>query len=81
MIIKLILIPFWLLVDLIISLFPESSSQAISYVINSDVLGIGLYFLPLGYWSLFVGTLLFWFNVKLIWAVVVWTYKKIPGVN
>ncbi len=81
MILELILLPFWLLIDLIITLFPDFAGIAFDFLGSLSFLKIGLYFLPSGFWLSFIGSVLFWLSANFAWAIIEWVYKKIPGVE
>lgn len=81
MIIKVLMSPFWLLIDLLISLLPSSVAQSLSMSSIFDVLGKGISVIGLSNFSIFLGSAIFWYTVQLTWAVIEWLYKKIPGIN
>ena len=46
-----------------------------------DLLNIGLFFFPVDLWAAVLACILFWLGAFLLWAVVEWVYKKVPGVS
>lgn len=81
MIVELILMPIWLLIDLIINLFPSVANTVYNFLSSSDVLAVGLYFLPIGYWGQFLASVTFWLTANFTWSIIEWVYKKIPGIS
>lgn len=81
MIIKVLMTPFWALIDLLISLLPSSVAESLSMSSVFDILGKGVSVIGLANFSLFLGSAIFWYTVQLTWAVIEWLYKKIPGVD
>ncbi len=81
MLIELILYPFWLLVDLIISLFPTQVTSGLETLGSFTFLKIGIYFLPTGWWISFIGSAVFWLTTFITWSITEWVYKKIPGIS
>ncbi len=81
MLFKMFMSPFWNLVKSLVSFFPESSAEFINTVGSTEFVRIGLYFLPVNFLVAFLGSVTFWLSANLIWAIVEWVYKKIPGVS
>lgn len=81
MIIKVLMAPFWLLIDLLISLLPSTVVQSLSMSSVFDILAKGVSVIGLSNFALFLGSAIFWYTVQLTWAVIEWLYKKIPGIN
>lgn len=46
-----------------------------------EIVGYSLYFFPLDMLGIIIGNFIFWYSLQLIWAVIEWAYKKIPGIN
>lgn len=46
-----------------------------------NVLSYGLQFFPTDVFVSFIVSVSFWMSAHMIWAVVEWVYKKIPGVD
>jgi hypothetical protein len=44
-------------------------------------LAYGFVLFPLHLFAFFIGNVVFWLGFHVIWAVIEWVYKKIPGVN
>ena len=73
------------LFNLIINLLPDLSyidplsGFDISGFIN--ILAYGFFIFPYQLFMIFIGNMIFWLGVQMVWAVIEWIYKKIPGVN
>lgn len=81
MIVELLLLPLWAVVDLAISVFPQFTMGAYNFITSSELLRIGLFFLPDGFWSVFLSSVIFWLTANFGWAIIEWIYKKIPGIS
>ena len=46
-----------------------------------NVLSYGLMFFPIDVFVTVFGSIAFWMGAHLVWALVEWVYKKIPGVD
>lgn len=46
-----------------------------------NVLSYGLMFFPLDVFVLTIGSIGFWLLAHMVWAIVEWVYKKIPGID
>ncbi len=46
-----------------------------------DFLAYGFLIFPAKLFFIFIGNVMFWLGAQMVWAVVEWVYKKIPGVN
>ena len=85
MIIKYLLTPIFRLLGLIINLLPDLSyidplyGFDISGFIN--ILAYGFIIFPFPLFTIFIGNMIFWLGVQMVWAIIEWVYKKIPGVN
>ena len=84
MILELLLSPIFLLVNFIFSFLPDLSAIDIAdYDMNAfvEILAIGFLIFPRSLFIAFVVNFIFWKNAQLVWSIVEWVYKKIPGVN
>lgn len=81
MLIELLLMPLWAVVDVAINIFPEFTLGAYNFLSASEWIKIGLYFLPDGFWAMFLSSLIFWMTAQFGWAIIEWVYKKIPGIS
>jgi len=85
MIIELLLTPVFWLIGLLLNLFPDMSY--IDPLSGFDISGFiyilayGFFLFPFSLFMVFVGNMLFWLSVQMIWAVIEWIYRKFPGVN
>ena len=85
MILELILTPVFALMGFIIDLLPEMGDLDPLY--GHDVSGLidmmayAFHVFPFELFMIFIGNVLFWLNAQLMWAIVEWVYKKIPGVS
>lgn len=81
MIIKLITLPLFGLVKLIVLLIPDGVILP-SYIGSTlDLLSIPLKIFPVDLWILIISNITFWYSVQFGWAIIEWVYKKIPGVD
>ena len=73
------------LFNLIINLLPDLSY--IDPLSGFDISGFiyilayGFFIFPFELFIIFIGNMIFWLGVQMVWAVIEWIYKKIPGVN
>jgi hypothetical protein len=84
MILELILRLLFNLVGLIINVLPETSiieTYAFDLSEFTKLLSFGFIIFPYDLFLTFIGNVLFWLVVQMIWAATEWCYKKIPGVN
>lgn len=81
MLISLIMAPFWLLLDLIISLMPVGESFALSIESLTKYISYALYMFGSEFFLTIIGAIVFWLSAQLIWAIIEWVYIKIPGVS
>lgn len=85
MILELILTPVFALIGFIIDLLPDMSELDLLYGRDIsgliDVMAYAFHVFPFELFMIFVGNVLFWLSAQMIWAVIEWAYKKIPGVN
>lgn len=85
MLIGLVLAPFWLLINFIISLlggfFGDYSFTVHSFDVLLSVLGYGVYFFGATTFCMVVSSISFWLTLDMSWAFIEWVYKKIPGIK
>lgn len=81
MLIELLLVPIWVLIDLLINLVPEFVLGAYDFLSSSKFLAYGIFLLPPGFWGLFLSSVTFWMSTHFVWGIVEWAYKKIPGIS
>ena len=46
-----------------------------------EFLSYGFYIFPVELFLIFIGNVLFWLGLQMVWAIAEWIYKKFPGVN
>lgn len=81
MILELICTPLFLLLRGIILLMPTAFTipdWGISFI---ALIQKALFFFPGDVWFMVVGNIVFWLLSQIVWAIIEWGYKKIPGVN
>ena len=77
---------FWL-VGLIIDVIPDMSGidplsdYSTDLTVFIDFLAYGFLVFPFSLFLIFIGNVLIWLAVQMVWAFIEWFYKKIPGVN
>lgn len=81
MILELILTPIFFLIDKIIDIIPKFPAFNYSFQGLTQFFQIANTLLPSGYLKVFLTSVILFKNFSLIWAIVEWCYKKIPGVN
>lgn len=82
MLIKVILMPLWCLLDLIITLLPATPFCTVSNLASIlEVASYGVNIFGVAQFIKIIGVILFWHTAHLTWAIVEWIYKKIPGVD
>lgn len=81
MIIQGLLYPFFLLIDLLVSLIPSTNSTQPVVTGFFDILGKGLYYFGAGTFTIIIANVTFWSTIHIAWAIIEWVYKKIPGVD
>ena len=85
MLIEMILSPIWVIINGLISLlggfFGEFSWSVGNFDVLLDLLGYGVYFFGATTFCMVVSNIAFWLTVDMVWAIVEWIYKKIPGVS
>ena len=83
MIVEAILSLIFSFFGFIISLIPENilsnnvfdTSGFTSFISNAFVI------FPSNLFLVIVANITFWLGVQMLWAIIEWVYKKIPGVN
>lgn len=82
MIIEFLLDMIFSVVGLVLNLFPALPAFNVTGWLGLlDLLSKAAVFVP---FDTFLGCIATWFafyNVELLWSIVEWVYKKIPGVN
>ena len=85
MLIQMILTPIWSIINGLISLlggfFGEFTWSVGNFDVLLDLLGYGVYFFGTTTFCMVVSNIAFWLTVDMVWAIVEWIYKKIPGVS
>lgn len=82
MIIELILSPLFSLISFLINLIPSFNSVTNKTAVKFyDFMEIGLYFFGSSAFCLVIASVVSWSLVHFGWSIIVWLYKKVPGVN
>lgn len=81
MIVELICSPIFLIIRGLILLFPTAFTIPDWGMAFLDLLLKALYVFPADVWIVFISNVLFWYGALFAWAIIEWTYKKIPGVT
>ena len=82
MILELCFKPFFIFIKFLITLVPSFVGAGISSVVSfSSYLSPILSILPNGFFSSFIGSVIFYLTLQFSWAIIEWIYKKIPGVD
>lgn len=81
MVIEIIFNMIFGVVEFIITLLPKGMDLP---TWTDNLVGLvakGLIFFPQDVWAITIGNIAFWLSAHMIWAVIEWVYKKIPGVD
>lgn len=81
MLVSLIMAPFWLLINFIINLLPNTENVVASFNAILPYISNGLYFFGASFFCMLIGNFVFWLSAQFLWAIVEWVYIKIPGVS
>lgn len=81
MLIAFIMSPLWALINLIISLLPNTPNVTSSFNSILPLLSNGLYFFGSSFFCFLIGNFVFWLSAQFIWSIIEWIYIKIPGVS
>ena len=85
MLIQMILTPIWAIINGLISLlggfFGEFTWSVGNFDVLLDLLGYGVYFFGATTFCMVVSNISFWLTVDMVWVIVEWIYKKIPGIS
>lgn len=82
MVLQMIFGPIFLLIRAIINLLPDIGNVSNTIVSSFyGYVGIGLEFFGSGNFIIVITNILLWAGVHMVWAIIEWVYKKIPGVN
>lgn len=81
MILELIFAPIKVLILLILNVIPELPKLPEWVVDFIDLFQTGIALLPGGVVSVIFLNVIFWLSIHLIWSIIEWCYKKIPGVS
>lgn len=84
MILQFILDCVWKLVNFLVSTLGSlihitSPNLDITPLLN--VMSYGVYFFGPATFCLVVNTIVGWLSIHMIWAIIEWIYKKIPGIS
>lgn len=81
MIIGMLLTLIFSLMLTIINLLPTLSAPALESAPTATLIGWALNFFPPDLWTTIIQSIGFWYALMMLWAIIEWAYKKIPGVN
>lgn len=81
MIIELLFSPIFSLIEVIINLLPNNIVIPNFISDTLELLKIPLSLFPLDLWIVIIANVGLWYSAQLIWSVIEWVYKKVPGVN
>ena len=81
MIIELVTSPIFVLIDSIIGLIPEGLVLPNFVSQTLELLKYPLSIFPVDLWVVIISNVTFWYGAQILWAIVEWVYKKIPGVD
>lgn len=83
MIIEFFLNPIFSIINFFISLIPTQtqSSQGFNILDFVDILAQAFVFFPFTLFLTCISTISFWLTAHMVWAIVEWVYKKLPGIS
>ena len=81
MLVEIIMTPFWVLIEGLVSLLPSMSVVSNGFNTVLDVVGYGCAFIGSDFFLGLLGNIVFWLVAQLSWSIIEWCYIKIPGVN
>lgn len=81
MILELLLSPVFLLIGLLIDQLPVMASHNIDITPLFSLLGQAFIIFPPDLFLICIGNVSFWLSIQMLWAIIEWIYKKIPGVS
>lgn len=81
MILELLMSPFFLLIKLIISLFPSVQGYTGDFGAMITFINLACYFFNPLILNIALANIVAWKTAHMGWAIIEWTYKKIPGVS
>lgn len=81
MIIELLFSPIFSLIEIIINLLPNNIVIPNFISDTLELLKIPLSIFPIDLWIVIITNVVLWYSAQLIWSIIEWVYKKIPGVN
>ena len=81
MIVEFLCEPIFALINLIIGFIPEGFTLPswLSYTV--DLLKYPLSIFPADVWVMVISNVSFWYLAQILWAIIEWIIKKIPGIN
>lgn len=72
---------FFAPLNFFIKILPEPALNFIANVSIPKPLKYGANFFPMDLLLIIVTSFVIWYTIFMIWAVIEWVYKKIPGVD
>lgn len=81
MLIKLIMLPFWLLITFLIGLIPKIEIFQSGFGAVTNIIGYGCSIIGTDFFFSILGNIIFWLTIQMTWSIIEWIYKKIPGVE
>lgn len=64
-----------------IAFLPALSTPALESAPTATLIAWALNFFPPDLWAFVIQSIGFWYGIMMLWAVIEWVYKKIPGVD
>jgi len=81
MLVELFLEPIFLIIKGTISFIPDAF-QIPNWALSAfSLISKGLYFFPIDVWRTIIANVSFWLGAQLVWSIIEWVYKKVPGVD
>lgn len=69
-------------VEFVMNLIPSFDLTALDHVSASVMLlANGLVLFPVDLWVVLFTNIVFWLSTAVLWSVIEWVYKKIPGLD
>jgi len=85
MIVQLTIYPIFALLHIIIARLPIGNIPPVTdyggIPALFSILGYMFHIFPLSMFLMILTNIIFWLTAQMLWAIIEWFYKKIPGVN
>lgn len=82
MLLEIVLSPLFMLIGAILDVIPSTFVQPdVDITDFITFMKVGFAVFPYDLFQVIVANVLFWLELQMVWAIVEWCYKKIPGIG